>query len=171
MDTINFKTSSYFPLTAIIVAIIVLIPAGIILLFSPLVIVGLMMLLASVVILTTHYRLEIDFQKKMFHEYVSFLFFFKSGETGQFESIHYLFVKNKKVSQTVNSRVSSMTVHKEVFDGYLKFSDHEKVHLDTKDTKEALLKKLMPISNQLKTRIIDYTAGDPKVIHDGNKEG
>jgi hypothetical protein len=171
MDTVNFKTSSYFPLTAIIVAAIVMIPVAIILLFSTLVILGLITLLAGVVILTTHYRLEIDFQKKTFHDYVSFLFFFKSGETGRFESIHYLFVKSKKVSQTVNSRVSSMTVHKEVFDGYLKFSDDEKIHLDTKDTKEALLKKLTPISNQLRIRIIDYTAGDPKVIHDGNKEG
>jgi hypothetical protein len=167
MHNVDLKTSNYFPVTAIIVAVLILIPVGVLLLFSKLLVLGLIMLALSTVILTTHYRLKIDFQRKEFHEYVSFLFFFKSGDGGNFETIQYLFIKSKNVSQTMNSRISSMTVRKSVFDGYLKFSEDEKIHIDTKDSKEALVKKLVGISNQLKIRIIDYTEGDPKVIHDG----
>jgi hypothetical protein len=63
-----------------------------------------------------------------------------------------------------------MTVQKMVFDGYLKFSDDQKIHIATRDDKDRLLKKLQPISNQLNIRIIDYTQGEPIVIYPEKEE-
>ena len=163
MKIVNFKTSSYFSATAVVVAAILL-PLGFIALFANLV-VGLIVLVISVVILTTHQRLEIDFRNKTYYDYISFLGFLKQGERGSFETVQYLFIKTNRVSQTANSRVSSMTVTKMVFDGYLKFSDEDKIHIAARDNKEKLVKKLQAISNQLNIQIIDYTQGEPAVIY------
>jgi len=163
MKVVNFKTSSYFSATAVIFAVILLL-VGLIALFANLV-VGLIVLAIGVVILTTHQRLEIDLQNKTYYDYVSFLGFLKQGERGRFDTVQYLFIKTNRVSQTVNSRVSSMTVTKMVFDGYLKFSDEDKIHIAARDNKDKLVKKLQGISNQLNIQIIDYTQGEPVVIY------
>jgi hypothetical protein len=163
MKVVNFKTSSYFSATAVICAVILL-PLGVVTLFANLVI-GLVLLAISVLILTTHYRLEIDFGNKTYYDYVSLLGFLKQGERGSFETVQYLFIKTNRVSQTVNSRVSSMTVTKMVFDGYLKFSDEDKIHIASRDNKNNLVKKLQTISNQLSIQIIDYTEEEPAVIY------
>ena len=61
-------------------------------------------------------------------------------------------------------RVASTTIRKDVYDGYLKFSEQEKIHLITKDSKKDLVKKLREISASLKVKIIDYSEGEPKEI-------
>jgi len=168
MKVLNFKTSNYFSSSAVLLGVILL-PVGLAALFANLVLAA-VVLLVSTVLLTTHYRLEIDFQKMTFYDYVSFLGFLKSGEREHFDTVHYLFIKTNRVSQTLNSRVSSMTVQKTVFDGYLKFSDEQKIHIDTRDDKDKLLKKMQPISNQLNIRIIDYTHGEPVVVYPEEEE-
>ena len=163
MKIVNFKTSSYFSASAVIFGAILL-PVSLAALFANLVL-GLVIIVISIVLLTTHYRLEIYFQNMTFRDYVSFLGFLKSGEREHFETVGYLFIKTNRVSQTVNSRISSMTVEKMVYDGYLKFSDEQKIHIASRDDKGRLLKKLQPISNQLNIKIIDYTQGEPLVIY------
>jgi hypothetical protein len=162
MKVFNFKTSSYFPATAVIFGVLLL-PVGVILLFAY-VAAGLAVLLTGIILLTTHYRLEIDLENKTFFDYVSFMGFLKSGERGRFDTVQYLFINTNRVSQTVNSRVSTMTVKKMVFDGYLKFSDENKIHITTKNYKDNLVKKLRPISDQLNIPIIDYTQGEEGVV-------
>lgn len=162
MKVFNFRTSNYFPATAVIFGAILL-PLGVAVLFAK-VVAGVAILAIGVLLLTTHNRLQIDFENKTFQDYVSILGFLKSGEQGQFDTVQYLFIKTNRVSQTVNSRISSMTVEKMVFDAYLKFSDDDKIHIATKDNKDNLLKKLRPISNQLNIQIIDYTEGEGVVI-------
>jgi DNA repair protein RadC len=61
-------------------------------------------------------------------------------------------------------RVASSTIQKEVYDGYLKFSEQEKLHLLTLDNKENLIKKLRVISSQLKASLVDYSNGQPVEI-------
>jgi len=66
------------------------------------------------------------------------------------------------VTQTMHLRVVSSTIRKEVFDGYLKFSEQNRIHLLTMDSKESLIKKLKRISALLKVRVIDYSESEPK---------
>lgn len=161
MKKIDFKTSSYFP-GHIILTGIFLLALGLAVI-SMYMIAGLVLCFISLVILTTHYRLNIDLNNKAYHDYL-WILGFRTGEKGKFNTIQYLFITSSNVTQTMHLRVASSTIRKEVFDGYLKFSEGNKIHLLTMDSKERLTKKLKNISAQLKVRVIDYSGGDPKEI-------
>ena len=161
MKAIDFRTSGYFSWTIIFLGFVLSFVGFLFVLENP--IVGVILLLISLIIFTTHYRLKIDFDNKVFHDYL-WISGLKNGDKGKFESIEYLFIKKSKVSQTMSVRVASTTIVKEVYDGYLKFSEQEKIHLITKDSKKDLIKKLREISTSLKVKIIDYSEGEPKEI-------
>jgi len=152
MTKIDFKTSDYFP-GIVMASSAVFTFVGTIVLFVNLV-VGVVLLLMSIVILTTRYRIEIDFVNKTFKEYL-WIAGLKQGEEENFDKIEYLYITRSNVSQKLNSRVSSTTIYKQVYNGFLKFSETQKIRLFSEDNKEALLKKLKPISTKLNTEIID----------------
>jgi hypothetical protein len=127
------------------------------------VIAGLIMLLVSVIIFTTHYRFVVDLEHKVFHDQV-WILGFRSGEKKKFEHIEYLFIKTNKVSQTMSLKAASTTITKEVYDGYIRFSEGEKVHLISKDNKKDLIAKLRPISQGLNVKVIDYSGGAPEEV-------
>jgi hypothetical protein len=159
-NTIDFKASNYFTGMPYVLGFL-LTPIGFVLLFSPQLIVGAILLVAGVIILTTHYRLSIDHTKKQYAEYV-FVLGLKTGmERKSFSSIDYVFIKKVRVSQTLNSRASSTTIQKDQYDGFLKFSEDDKVHLMTFESKDKLQKKLRPIASQLNLRILDYSNENP----------
>lgn len=124
-------------------------------------IVGLILWSVSLIIFTTHYRVRIDHDNKVYHDYL-WILGYRNGEKGRFNMIEYIFIKKSGISQTMRLRVASSTIQKEVFDGYLKFSDQHKIHLLTLDNKENLIKKLEYIASSLKTRLIDYSEDIPK---------
>lgn len=161
MKTIDFKTSEYFSGAVIL--------AGIILFITGLAIInlallgGILLCLASLVMMTTHYRLTIDYEKRKYHDYVWFLGL-KNGESGKFERIEYLFIKKAKVSQSLGLRAANSTIRKEVYDGYLKFSDDVKIHLITRDDKSNLIKKMKMIADKLNVKIIDHTGEEAIIV-------
>lgn len=158
----DFKTSAYFPWHVKLVGGGLVIVA-ISMLTLQMLIGGLLLLLLSVIILTTHYRFRVDFESKTHHDYL-WILGLKSGEKKHFEAIEYIFIKESRERQTMGLRAANTTIHKSVFDAYIKFSATDKVHLLTKDTKKELISKMRPISANLKTDIIDYTEGDPRII-------
>ena len=162
MKNIDFKTSLYFPWTFIFFGAL-LSAGGIALVVSGSPVIGVVLILVGLTFLTTHYRFAINFEKKTYHDYV-WILGLKNGEEVRFENIEYLFIKKSQVNQTMSMRVASSTIRKEVYDGYLKFSEKDKVHLLTKDNKEDLISKLRVMSSALKVKIIDYSAGEPKEI-------
>lgn len=161
MRVIDMKTSGYFSGPIIF--------SGILLLFTGLLViathgpVGLIMLLISIIIFSTHYRLKVDFDNKVFHDYL-WILGIKHGEKGRFDNVEYLFIKRSKVSQTMRLRAVSTTIRKDVYDGYLKFSETNKIHLLTEDDKSELIRKLKIMSEQLNSKIVDYSEGDMKEI-------
>jgi hypothetical protein len=158
MNKIDFKTSNYFSSRIIIVGIIFSF-CGLLLLSVNLVI-GLVLLLSSVIIFTTQYRLAIDFENKIFHDYVLILGL-KNGYKEKFETIEYVFIKSGNSSQTMSmGGVASTTIHSKVYNGYLKFSANNKIHLTTKDDKKSLYEVLTPIANKLNVKIVDYTEAE-----------
>lgn len=161
MNAIDFKTSGYFSPTINFVGGLLGILGAAVTTTSPLA--GIIMLLLGFIVVTTHYRLSINFDKKIYHDYV-WILGFKSGDKCNFENIEYLFIKKNRVRQTMNLRVASSTIRKEVYDGYLKFSEDNKLHLLTKDSKNDLIKKLRSISTTLKVKIIDYSEGEPSEV-------
>lgn len=154
---INIKTSPYFSGTIIFVWIILLF-VGLGVLFINWV-VGLPLVIVGILILTTHYRLEINFVNKTYQDYVSILGF-RTGEIKTFDSIEYLFIKKSRVSQVMNSQIKTTTLKKDQYDGYLKFSETDKIHLLGKDKKENLIEQLKRVANILNIKIIDYSDGN-----------
>ena len=72
--------------------------------------------------------------------------------------MEYLYTKKSIVSQRMNSRATSTILRTEVYDGYLKLSEKDKIHLMTEKNRDTLLRKMNEIANQLKVKIIDYSA-------------
>lgn len=142
----------------------ILTPTGL-LLFSPQFIIGGVMLVAGIIILTTHYRLHLDFNKKVYTEYISLMGMRTGQEKKAFPGVEYLYIKQTKVNQTLNSRVSSTTIQKIQFDGYLKFSNEEKIHLMTLENKTNLRKHLDRIATKINTRVLDYSIENPSEVN------
>lgn len=159
MSKIDFKTSGYFPGHIMLLGILLLSIGLPVMFIKP--IVGLTLWFISLVIFTTHYRLSVDPDNKVYHDYL-WILGFRSGEKGKFNTLEYIFIKKSNVSQTMRMRVASSTIQKEVFDGYLKFSDQHKIHLLTLDSKDKLIDKLEFMAASLKTRLIDYSDDTPK---------
>jgi hypothetical protein len=161
MNVFDFKTAVFFPRRIMFTGVLLVFAVLLVVLKS--VVLELIVLLAGIVIFTTHYRLRIDYTNKAFFDYV-WILGFKTGDHGRFEKIEYLFIKKSRISQKMNHLAGSAVLQKEVYHGYLKFSDQEKIHLMTKDSKNALVEKLSVISDALKVRIMDYSEGSPKEI-------
>lgn len=58
-------------------------------------------------------------------------------------------------------RAASSTMHKEVFDGYLKLSGNHKIHLITNDDKESTVKFLKKKAALLNIRVMDHCLPEP----------
>lgn len=162
-NSVDFKTANYFTGMPYLLGII-LTPAGLLLVFSPQIIVGAFLLVAGIVIITTHYRLLIDYRLKVHIEYISIVGIKVGAEKKSFVDLQYLFVKKSRVSQTLNSRASSTTIQKFQYDGFLKFSEDDKLHLMTLENKAALIKNLKAIASKLKVNILDYSSENPVEI-------
>lgn len=159
-NVLNFRTSLYFSGSIIFLGVLLLIPSFITRISL---IATVPFLFVSLIIFTTHYRLEIDLQRRVYRHYV-WLLGMKRGNPESFEKIDYVFIKRNKVSQSMHSRVASSTVHSEVFEGFLRFSEKDKIHLITARKKESLVKKLKIIASQLNTQILDYSEEAPVAI-------
>jgi hypothetical protein len=161
MGVVDFKTGWFFSRVIFFFGVFLAF-MGIVGIISNLFL-GIIILVVCVIIFTTHYRLNVDFDNKVFLDYV-WILGFRRGDIKRFETIEYIFIKTSKVSETMHARIASTTIRKEVFDGYLKFSEDEKIHLMTMDDKNDLIQKLKPISEKLNSRIIDYSEGEAQEI-------
>ena len=106
---------------------------------------------------TAHTGVRIDRQNKTCQEY-TWLLGIRLGETTSFDRIEYLFLKSNHVRQNMSSRVASNTFHFQVFDGFIRFSETEKVHLFRSRDKAAVMKSLTDAARKVNVDILDYTA-------------
>jgi hypothetical protein len=160
--TTDFKTAAYFaPSVTFFGAILACL--GLFIISSSSMITGLVLFFISTLIFTTHYRLRIDPVNKTFHDYL-WVLGFKKGTKGQYRNIDYLFITQNKVSQAMHAQIASSTFQREIFDGYIRFSEDNKIHIGTNDDKVELTTHLKQIAQQLDTKLIDYTTGTPQEI-------
>ncbi|MGE0589801.1 MAG: hypothetical protein AB7O48_14585 [Cyclobacteriaceae bacterium] len=61
-------------------------------------------------------------------------------------------------------KAASTTIRKVVYDGYLKFSETNKIHLLTMDDKSKLIARLKAIYQKLNIRVIDYSDGEGREV-------
>lgn len=106
--------------------------------------------------LTSHYRLCFDLRQKRYSHYV-WILGFRVGDWHHFDHIEYLFIKQNRMRQNLNSMTMSRTIYLNVFDGYLRISETNKIHLITSVTKEPVKKKLLALAQLLQVDVVDYT--------------
>ncbi|MBL7851958.1 MAG: hypothetical protein JNN04_13740 [Cyclobacteriaceae bacterium] len=150
---LDFHTSPYFPgsLRALGVSLLlVLFVPGHLLVKIP-------FFLAGIILITSHYRLRFDMVRKAYFDYV-WVLGLRFGEWGKFDRIEYLFIKRNRMRQNMNSMMSTTTFHVAVYDGYLRISENNKIHLLTSSNKEVVMKKLKALANLLQVDILDYSS-------------
>ena len=111
----------------------------------------------GIALATAHTGVRIDRQNKTCQDY-TWLLGIRLGETTTFDRIEYLFLKSNNVRQNMSARVASNTFHFQVFDGFIRFSETEKVHLFRSRDKAAVMKSLTDASQKMNLDILDYTA-------------
>jgi hypothetical protein len=153
-DPIDLKTASYFPSTWRLVALIFTI-AGILIAFVN-VFVGITIAIGGVLVVTTHYRIEVDFNRGTYRDY-TWIVGIKSGETARFDRIEYIFINKNKVSQTLSGHVTSANIRRYDYNGYLKFSETQKIHLRSDESKTKLVRHMQFIAARLNCPLHDYS--------------
>lgn len=153
MTKVDFKTTRYFPGTFIFLGGLFVI--GGLVALTKIVALGLLLFVVAAFLFTTTYGITIDLSQKRCHDYL-WMLGFKKGEWRRFEEIEYFFIKKRSASQTMHMKSITNTVRKPVYDGYLRFSEDNKVFIATFEDKAKLIAKLKPIADQLGVDVIDY---------------
>ena len=112
----------------------------------------------SLFLLTGHSGTTIDREAMTYREYNSY-FFIKNGETKRYNDVEKIFINSSNESQKIYTAhtLDSSTFTNTVYNAWLKFDNGVKIFLTTQKSKEALSKKLYPISKFLNTEIEDYS--------------
>lgn len=154
MKPVGFRTGYYFTGGIMFLGVALVLPG--IFISKIHILATLPFFLVSVIILTTHYGLEIDITRKLHREYV-WLMGLKFGPWEPFMSMEYIFIKKNRVAQTMHSLLNAHETHSEEYDAYLKFTETDKVHLGSAKRKEKLIKRMQGVAHQLQLDIIEYS--------------
>lgn len=152
--SIDLRTSSYFS-TSWKLAGIVFVLAGLLIVFVN-IFIGVALLIVGILIVTTHYRISVDFNNHTYHDYV-WVLGIKNGQKGKFDRIEYVFITRSKVSQTLASRATQSTFVRDEFNGYLKFSEDLKIHLRSDESKKDLTNAMQHFAMKFGCELVDYS--------------
>jgi hypothetical protein len=119
---------------------------------------SIILFLASFTVLVSSEGTEFNLTNGTMREYTSYLFF-KTGSFKLFAQPEKIFITKGKESEQMHTAHTnhSATFENIVYNGYLKFSTGEKIHLLRKNNKDQLIKKLSPLSDGLKIDIVDHS--------------
>jgi len=153
---IDIKSGPLVPWHFRFVGLLVLV-VGIALLLSKLLL-AFILIVIGLFFVSAYEGTEIDEAKKVYREYTSFFFLMKTGKTEGYESIERLFITRGKESQQMYTAhtTHSSTFENVVYNGYVKFSNGEKIHLLSEKNKDKLIKKLIPLKEALSIDIVDH---------------
>ncbi len=112
--------------------------------------------LVGLILVTTQYRLEINLDKKYYREYV-WILGLRSGQKIKFNQIQYLYLTRSKKTQVYGQTYKNHYVTGTHFNGYIKFSDEEKILIGDSSSKDWVLKRLQKVGSKLGLEIKDYS--------------
>ncbi len=120
--------------------------------------VSIILIVVGVIILTINSGTEIDPGTKKYREYNSILFY-RYGEEERYEDVEKIFINASKVTKEMQT---AHTTHGSIFssieyNAYLKLSDGKKIFLMSKKNKKAMIDKLKPVAEQLRSELVDYS--------------
>jgi len=136
---------------------------GIVLFFTGPVWGGVLFLFAASAIfsiyLTTQYKIEIDLKKKTYRDYLCFMGF-KSGKKQSFDNIEKVYITKARVSQTLNQRSITQHLEHTEYNGFLKFSEDNKIHLGSSVNDNKMRRQLQELAKSLNVVFEDLCQSD-----------
>lgn len=130
---------------------------GIYLIFTNYPIWGILLLLPCPFILTTNYATEIDFDDKVYRDYLVTLGIRLNKEEKRFNHIDRIIITKGNYSQTLNTRIQSRQMNWSDYTGTLIHDGNGKLDLLTRTDKDELVKELVAYAAFLKVGIEDRT--------------
>lgn len=153
-ESIDFRTSYFFPPFARIGAWVIVVFGALAIFVNP--IVGLLFFGVGLFVITSQYRIKIDFGRMNYFEYM-WIFGLKNGDHEHFDKIEYIYVNRNKVRQTVQVRVASSAYDRDDFNVYLKFSEKQKIHLFSDENKGTAFNRAHALAKKFKCDVVDRT--------------
>jgi hypothetical protein len=150
----DFKIKNYLPLFFMILGVGLMVGGLYSILEKTFLSIGL--LLIGLVLVTTQCRLQINFDEKYYREYVWTLGL-KWGEKIKFNQIQYIYLTKTKKHQVYGQTYKNHYVTGTHFNGYIKFSDNEKILVADGSSKNWVLKRLKKINSKLGLEVKDYS--------------
>jgi hypothetical protein len=127
-------------------------------LFTTNFIAAIVLVIISLLIITGTSGFQIDHTLKKYREFNAFLFV-RFGSWQSYQAVDTIFINSGKSTQRVYSAHTTQSISfvDREFNGYLKFSDGEKVCVLTTKNKKKLSKKLDTLARYLGVEVADYT--------------
>ena len=142
----HFDQGSYFPSNFTYLGYVGLVAGSVFMLIGN-VVLGLPILLISLGLSFTKMGCSIDKENKTMSDYVSVVGL-KFGSPQPFQKLMKLIVKQNEVSQVMNSRGSSTTLHYTIYNAYL-FYDNNSILLTGDKRKERIEAKMKLVAEEL----------------------
>jgi hypothetical protein len=150
----DFKLRNYLPFFFIVLGIGLMAGALISILGNVLAAIGLF--LVGFILTTTQDRLEINFDEKYYREYV-WILGLKWGEKIEFSQIQYFYLTRSKKSVVYGQTYKNHYVTGTHYNGYIKFSEDDKILIADGSSKGWVLNRLRKINSKLRLEVKDYS--------------
>jgi hypothetical protein len=117
------------------------------------------------VVVRLQYFIAIDKKRKQYFDGTS-IFGIKSGSWTTYSELDLLYFHDKNYSQKVNSIGTSSINRTTRYEGYLTFTEDEKLHLISEADKNKAIKRMTAIAEALELRLYDHDI----LLYDGRRE-
>ncbi len=154
---LDIRNGTLFPWHFQLIAVLILLAGIALLLEKP--VMGSVLVVAAGFILSAADGTEIDLKKGKYREYQSFYFFIRGGKWKKFPGAEKVYINRAKSTTrayTAHTNHSSTFTNTE-YNGYLKLTSGEKIHLINSTKKEKLTTTLQKAASFLKCPVQDNT--------------
>ena len=113
---------------------------------------------------TTHYGIVINLNDKTYDNYL-WILGFRKHNLNPFEEIEFCFIQQNQYHYIIRSNPwNSNEFNRKTYNGYLKFSNGEKIHLSQSQKKSEIIYELRGVCRDLNVPLIDSTSGKQEVL-------
>lgn len=125
---------------------------------------GALLILLSIVILTTNYITEIDLEKRVYRDYLSFVWLVLNKEVKKFNVLDRVVITKGDYSQVVNTRIQSRQMDWSDYTATLLYDNDGSLNLLTNTSKRELLLALKQFTDFIQVDVEDCTSAHPYFI-------
>lgn len=152
----DYRTQYYFP-PHIVTAGHVLIFVGMVVMVWVQWMTGLCALLIGLFLVSLNYGIQIDTEKKQYLDYL-FILGYKKGTWRRYKKVEYFYITSGMVTTTMQLRAASSELAHMEYNGYIKFSEEDKVHLVSSKRKRKVIIFVEKMARDLGAKIKDLSS-------------